>query len=259
MCEMSEPFRFQARMIEENHPAFNLWRRVCSNMEEAIVRPRNIQPAFPRALDLLFIQAFKSFSSLYVLCVRGLDEDAATILRRLLEITMQAKFLAQEPREREHRGARYLAYFWGQVPMRVELGLAPARRHWWEEMLKRHKSNLSFGRRGQVQKWWGGSIGDLFTTLGRKDTYDQDYSLLSQMTHGTSQGILLDVRGDRIEILSSRMVPEILVFGCRYVLLVAHLWNEHFNLMEMQALSSLMEEALAFKFGSGEAVGRSDQ
>jgi len=80
---MSEPAEFQAWMVEANRPAFILWRRVCSLMEEAIVRPRNIQPAFARALDMLLIQAFKSFASLYLLCVRGLGEDAATLLRRL--------------------------------------------------------------------------------------------------------------------------------------------------------------------------------
>ena len=138
---MSEPTEFIRRMIEENRLAFDLWKRVCCPLEEAVVRPRNIQPAFSRALDLLFIQAFKSFSSLYVLCARGLSEDAATILRRLLEVSNQAVFLAQDAdaKERENRGKRYLAYFWAQVPDRLKFDLDPVHRQWWEKMFQLHK------------------------------------------------------------------------------------------------------------------------
>lgn len=45
--------------------------------EEPVVCPRVLGPAFERALDLLFIQAFKSHGSLYSLCVLGPCEDAA--------------------------------------------------------------------------------------------------------------------------------------------------------------------------------------
>lgn len=258
MCEMAEPAEFQARMIEENRPAFIFWSRVCSLIEDAIVTPRNIQPAYARALDMLFIQAFKSFSSLYVLCVRGLGEDAATILRRLLEVSMQAKFLAQDPKEREDRGRRYMAYFWAQVPTDLRRDLDPATRRWWQEMFERHKGFLSFHPHGQVKNWWGGTIRDLFAKLRREDTYDEDYNLLSQMAHGTSQGILLEKRAERIEILTGRMVPEILVFGCRYVLLIAQLWNECFNVIDEETMSSLMAEALAFNFGAKRKMGKAE-
>jgi len=217
-------------------------------VEGAVPKPRDISVPYARALDLLFIQGYKSFSSLYVLCVRGEGEDAATILRRLLAISWQAGYLANDPEARELRGKQYLAYYWAQVPDLLKAGLDAPTRERLEAMYKAHKHLLAFDRRGRPRNWWCGTIRDLADRLGLLETYDQDYTFLSQMAHGTTQGILLEVRSEGIEIRSHRMVPEILVFGCRYILGLALFWNESFNLVDEEVRAGLSSEALGFDF-----------
>jgi hypothetical protein len=161
---------------------------------------------------------------------------------------MQAGFLAQDPGQQEDRGRRYLAYFWAQVPALLKTDLPSEAHRWWEEMYEAHSDLLGFDRKGNVRNWWGGNISDLFARLNLKDTYDQDYRSLSQMAHGTSQGILLTERERRLEIRSNRLIPEILVFGVRYVLGIAGLWNDCFGIMEKRSIDALAEEAVNFKF-----------
>jgi len=66
--------------------AFGLWLFIHKELENAVIRDRNPNTAFARAIDLLFIQAFKAHGSLYSLCVIGHCEDAATIARRILKL-----------------------------------------------------------------------------------------------------------------------------------------------------------------------------
>jgi hypothetical protein len=248
MPKEETPAKFRARIIDENRAAFDLWRHTCALVEGAIPTPRDISDPYARALDLLFIQGYKSFSSLYVLCVRGQGEDAATILRRLLEISLQAGYLANDPEARELRGKQYLAYYWAQVPDLLKTGLDVPTRERLNAMYEAHKHLLAFDRRGRPSNWWSGTIRDLADRLGLLDTYDQDYTFLSQMAHGTTQGILLEIRSEGIEIRSDRMVREILVFGCRYILGLTLLWNERFNLVDEKVRTGLSSKALGFDF-----------
>src|ERR1035437_2541354 len=62
---------FRKQMLDQHRPAFDIWLRLAQLLEEAVVGDRDLQSAFARALDLLFIQAFKSHGALYVLCVNG--------------------------------------------------------------------------------------------------------------------------------------------------------------------------------------------
>jgi uncharacterized protein DUF5677 len=213
----SPPAEYRARMIEKHRPAFDLWRRCHELLESVVPVARDQSLPFARAADIMFIQAFKSHGSLYVLSVRGHGEDAATILRRMLEIALQMRFLCEIPAQRLDRAQRYLAWFWLQAEKRIKVGLRPEQQVWWQTQYDAHKGLILKSSGRPKRNWWGDSnIRDLANTLGLVDTYDQDYRFLSQMAHCTSQGILLGKIGNVIQIRTDMLVREILVFGTRY-------------------------------------------
>jgi len=254
ILEQINAAKFKAKIIDSNRDAFDLFRDTCSLIEAAITEPRDITEPYARALDLLFIQAYKSYTAVYFLAVRGHGEDAATILRRLLEISLQVCYLAKDYDERSQRGKNYLAYYWAQVPSLLKLSLDEKMRDRLQDLYKKHQHPLTFDRKGRANNWWCGTIRNLANRLGLVETYDQDYTFLSQMAHGTTQGVLVDIRNNRIEIRSDLMVREIWVFGVRYMLNVAFEWNNHFNLIDGAGLIALSNRALSFNFAK--AVNR---
>ena len=102
--------------LAKHRAAFGLWLLIHQTLEKVVTCDRNLQSSFARALDHLFIQAFKSHGSLYSLCVLGHCEDAAMIARRIFEIALQIGYLDSEEPEQENRGREYLAYFFHLVP-----------------------------------------------------------------------------------------------------------------------------------------------
>lgn len=236
--------------IDRNRPAFTLWSHLANLLEEAVVRDRTPDSSFARALDLLFIEAFKSHGSLYPLCVLGHGEDAATIARRLFEIALQVGYLGKDDAEKENRGRMYLANFWHSAKeLSDTMHLTPERRKWWEERYDEHKKWLRF-RNGKPDPYWSGrNFYELAVELGFKDTYDQDYRLLSNIAHCSARGLLLDKRDNEIQIQTDRLVTPILVYGTKYMLWIAAHWNEHFKLIEESELKQILDQSVHFDFG----------
>lgn len=246
---MNSNAEFKAKMIERHRPAFDLWLRVHEMLEELVIKPRTLQSAYSRALDLFFVEAFKSHGSLYPLCVMGHGEDAATIARRLLEIAFQVGYLCLEDQDREKRGELYLAYFWHNAKEIIKLNIPEDRRQWWEKHYDLHKRWLPLRPSGDpLQNWSGLSFAAMAERIGLKDTYETDYRFLSNVAHCSARGLLLDKVDGTIQITSDALIDELLIYGTKYVLAVTLYWNEHFALGDSGKLSELHAEAVGFDF-----------
>ena len=241
------------QMLDRHRPAFDVWLRLAQLLEEAVVKERRLDSAFARALDLFFIEAFKSHQSLYPLCVMGHGEDAATIARRLFEIALQVGYLCSEEPKREERGERFLAYFWHNAKdIIAAIDLPEDRRKWWEQQYNRHKKWLTLDKNGEPARYWFGSnFARLARRLGLQETYDKDYRFLSHVAHCSSRGLLLDKINDMIQIKTDRLIREILVYGTKYALWVTANWNEHLVLIDAATLEELRDETINFDFKSG--------
>jgi hypothetical protein len=203
------PGQFRARMIDHHRRFFKLWGRCHEVLERCVTVPRDISQPYARALDILFVEAFKSHGSIYVLLVRGHGECAATILRRLLEIAFQVGYLADKPSSRQDRAERYLAWFWCQAHDRVRAVLPRKEKAWWQVQYHNHKHLILDASGKPFRNWWGkGSIRDLAVALNLADTYDRDYKFLCQFAHCTSQGLLLERRGSNVEIRTDLLVAD---------------------------------------------------
>jgi len=237
-------------MLERHRPAFDLWFRLAQVLEEAVVKERMVDSAFGRALDLFFLQTFKSHQSLYPLCVMGHGEDAATIARRLLEISLQVGHLVSEESKREEHGEAYLAHFWhNAADILAKTELPEAQRKWWEQHYQLYKPRLKFNSKGRpANTWFGSNFAGLAATLGLQETYEKDYRFLSNVAHCSSRGLLLEKINNAVQIKSEFLVPEILVYGSKYTLWITANWNEHFALIEPAKLEQLRDEAINFRF-----------
>jgi hypothetical protein len=235
--------------IDRNRPAFTLWSNLAELLEESVVLDRTLESSFPRALDLLFIKAFKSHGSLYTLGVIGHGEDAATIARRLFEIALQVGYLCKNDAEKENRGRMYLAQFWHNAKeLSDAMHLNLEKRKWWEERYDEHKKWLRF-KNGRPDPYWSGlNFYQLAVELGFKDTYEQDYRLLSNIAHCSARGLLLEEVDKEIQIQTDQLITPILVYGTKYMLWVTAHWNEHFKLIDELKLQRILDEAVNFDF-----------
>lgn len=234
--------------IERHRAAFDLWLLIHRALEDVVIRDRHTERSFARALNLLFIQAFKSHGSLYPLCVLGHCEDAATIARRILEIALQVGYLDSEGPERENRGSQYLAYFWHNVQgILADPSLTPGQRQRWQQLYDTNKKWLKFNKHGNPLPHWSGlNFADLANKLNMKQSYDVDYRFLSNVAHASSAGSMLNVVSGTLQITDDTFVTPIVVYGTRYMLTVTEVWNAHFKLIEDLRMVEFRKRALNF-------------
>jgi hypothetical protein len=235
--------------LELHKVAFDLWLLIHKELEGAVIHERNPNSAFARAIDLLFIQAFKSHGSLYSLCVIGHCEDAATIARRIFEVGLQLGYLDAEEPERENRGKQYLAYFFHLVPKGIlaNPSLTSEERKQWQQLYDQNKRWLKYSKSGNpLSSWSGLSIADLARKLNVMQTYNKDYRFLSNMAHGSSAGLLLGMRDGQLQVTDDTAATPILVYGTRYMLAVAEVWNAHFKFIEESRMAEFGKQCLAF-------------
>jgi Family of unknown function (DUF5677) len=242
--------------IERHRFAFDLWLLVHQTLEDTVIQDRSNETPFARALDLLFIQAFKSHGSLYSLCVLGHCEDAATIARRILEIALQVGYLDSESLERENRGLQYVAYFWHLAKgIMANPSLTPEERQRWQQLYDQNKKWLKFNKQGKpLPNWSGLSFADLANKLKVQPTYEVDYRFLSNAAHSSAAGAMSNIVDDILQITDDTFVTPILVYGTRYMLAVAAVWNDHFKLIDDSKLNELQKRVFNFDFKAAHAV-----
>ncbi len=242
--------------IERHRAAFDLWLFVHQTLEDTVILDRNNQTPFARALDLLFIQAFKSHGSLYSLCVLGHCEDAATIARRILEIALQVGYLDSEASETENRGMQYLAYFWHLAKGIMDNpALTVEERQRWQQLYDENKRWLQFNKHGKpLSNWSGLSFADLANKLKMQATYEVDYRFLSNAAHSSAAGTMSHVVGGVLQITDDTFVTPILVYGTRYMLAVAEVWNAHFKLIDDPRMDEVRKRVLSFDFKAARAA-----
>ncbi len=240
---MQSPEAFRAAVRAKHSAAFSLHRDVAALLETAIEQPRHllVDDVVSRAADMLMVQAYKAHGSVYFLAVRAHVEDAATITRRLLEIAVQLTYIAGhgDPEVHRQRAGQFLAYFWESIPDGWRRKFPMSERTAWETLHQTHRHLLR-------KKRWGPTFIEMFQDIGRSDTYDEDYSLLSNIAHGTPSSLVLDYAEPVVKLHSDVHVPLVLVFASRYSLALARHWNDVFHIIPDGELSGLAGTATRF-------------
>ncbi len=107
-----EEFREAIRMRHSS--AFALQHAVVVDIERHISNERDLSDIVSMTVDMLLLQAFKSLTAVGELSSVSLSEDAATIVRRLMELGVLAIYIARDSEEatRRERAGGYLADLW---------------------------------------------------------------------------------------------------------------------------------------------------
>jgi hypothetical protein len=206
-------------------------------MERALPKDRDLSDLVSRAVDMLFVQAFKSMTSVRELASLALSEDAATLTRRLMELAVRSIFIARDSEEqtRIDRAEAYLAALWNEWPTELRVIIAETERNAWETITSAYPQHDASGRRRRKP-----SIREQFNYAEQPETYRTDYSYLSSIAHGLPPAFVHQYSQGIVQIHDDREVPRLLVYSASYGLATFLVWQEHFEIADVPA-ESLME------------------
>ncbi len=109
---------FRKMIYERYRNHFDHIRLLHQFAEDSICNYRGFAAtAYVASLQLIFPRAFKSFDSVRRLCEVASCEDAAVVLRSLLNLLAVTRWISLDP---EKRASRYLAWYWIQMHLDAE-------------------------------------------------------------------------------------------------------------------------------------------
>lgn len=242
---MVTPDEFRRQITIKYRPAFELHSDVEQVMQAAATTPRGLPDEVSRAVDMLFIQAFKAHLSVGELAELALVEDAATVVRRLLELGIQAVYIARNSEEatRRKRAGGYLAFLWHQWPDEFRARIPSAERAAWDELYGLFGAEFKPNR-----KRWGPSLRAMFEYAEHPKTYEQDYSFLSNVAHGAPPSLVHSYSQQTVPLHDDRLVPDLVIRAARYGLAITLVWNDLFGLVSSSDLEALRQRIDAFEF-----------
>jgi hypothetical protein len=207
-------------------------------MERLVTSPRSHADLIARAVDMLFLQSFKSLVSVRELAALALTEDVATIDRRLLELAIQAVYITRdsEETERTKRAGMYLAFLWHKWPADLRARVPEDERKAWEAIYAVHGCGFTDQRAS-----WGPNFRQMFEYAEQPETYRLDYKHLSNTAHGSPAMLVHDYAQPVVPVHDDRMVPHLLLCGARYAFATIRVWDDVFHVADVAKLEELRQ------------------
>ena len=252
---------FRKSICEKYADHFKHFYTLFKFAEEAAVNYRNFTTTSQEAsVTLIFGRALKSFDSIRRLCEVALCEDAAVVLRSLLNLLAVTRWISLDP---ELRSDKYLWWYWVQMHLDAEqwgASLPPS----WVQSIERHYETVrqrfeykdSKGRIRMPDCWYqpeANTIRDIFVQTDLEKQYEESYRPLSGIEHSDSSAFfamvaLMERAGDekRIEIHSDLFVPHYLRNAFQYFADIFRICNQAIPLAPADKLEAIASEALAF-------------
>jgi hypothetical protein len=212
------------------------------------------------SLQLIFPRAYKSFDSIRRLCEVALCEDAAVILRCLLNLRVVTRWITLNP---DVRAEKYLRWYWVAMHREAEesQGLFPAD-HLNEIQTRYNTIKPLFeytDAKGQsrIAKHWYipevNSIFDMFKEVGMENHYNKGYKPLSGLEHSDAMAYFAMV-GDsersansrELAIQSDLFIPPYLRNAFQYFGNVFKICNEIMALADDKELGQIITEGMNF-------------
>ena len=137
---------------------------------------------------------------------------------------------AEPEEERRRRSRRFLAALWNELEADARQRVPPQAAQYWQAIAD------GVPRTGALP-----SFQAILAGLGHKDTYDQDYRFLSQIAHGASPDQLLAFSGPRVVIRPLTQLGTVLVFGVRYAMASATVWDDYYSIIPRDAIATIQQ------------------
>jgi Family of unknown function (DUF5677) len=233
---MGDIREYTERVKSRHREAFDLWAEVARVYQNAQAVPRSRRSDLHIVLDMLMLQASNTHAALALLAQHGLMEDTATLARRLLEISIQATYIAadDDQRTRDRRAGSYLAFLWRRLPRRVKSLLPPTVRSEWSMTARRYGRFV-----GRKAKRWGPDWRTMFRECQAEDLYDSDYAFLSGVAHGSPEEQIVRFSLNQIRAHDDRHVSHLLIYGSKYLAVVGEHWNGLFGIVVQHEIDDL--------------------
>jgi hypothetical protein len=225
--------------------------------------------AYEASLSLIFPRAFKSYDSIRRLCEIASCEDAAVILRSLLNLLVVTRWISLEP---SVRAKKYLHWYWVQMHLDAQRlnGIVPPELvPFIQQKYDRVKTQFEYvdkkGKLKRATKWYepeASNIRDLFVQVGLEKQYEEGYRPLSGVEHSDSTAFFAMVRGmdqtgteRRLEVQSDLFVPHYLRNAFQYFGDIFELCNRTIPLADDAELKAILAAGKAFYKADMEASG----
>jgi hypothetical protein len=215
---------------------------------------------YDMALQYICPRAFKSFDAIRRLCEVALCEDAAVILRCLLNLMAVTRWISLDP---ENRAKKYLGWYWIEQHERVERwpekfsadAIADIQKHFETEKVQ-FEFITPKGKPDFAKQWYqpeARTIRDLFKGVGLEKVYDDTYKPLSGTEHSDVMAyfsMFADAEfknGERkLAIQSDGRVPEYLRHGFVYFAQIFGIHNQTVVAANDQEFQQIVKEGTAF-------------
>jgi len=251
---------FRKYIYDKYREHFNHFYSLHQLVEAAMSNYRGFTAnSYAVTLWLIAPRSFKSFDSIRRLCEVALCEDAAVILRSLLNLLAVTRWISTDPQK---RAAKYLAWYWIAMRADVDSFREQVPPEWVETIDKKYDSaRLQFeykdanGNVRMPKKWHqpeANTLRDLFEQVGLAREYDDAYSPLSGIEHSDATAYFSMIapmeKGDekRLEIHSDFFVPHYLRNAFQYFADIFRICNQTLGIAEAKQFEKIVEDAIKF-------------
>jgi Family of unknown function (DUF5677) len=254
-----EDFKANVRRSHQEH--FDHVFRLHSIAQDAInTFGTQTTTPYEQAVALIFPRAFKAFDSIRRLCEIASCEDAAVVLRSLLNLMAVTRWISLEP---SVRARKYLHWYWVQMHNDLQTlggvipsGYAPYIEKRYRRVKKQFEYTDGKGKKKQAKKWHqpeASNIYDLFVQTGLKQQYEEGYRPLSGIEHSDATAFFAMIRGakvgedeHRLNVQSDIFVPHYLRNAFQYFGDIFEICNRTIPLTDDAELQKVIAEGKAF-------------
>lgn len=174
MTEPMDENQFKEMTYAKHREHFDYFYRLHQLAQESLGKYRGFTGShYQAALQLIFPRAYKSFDSIRRLCEVASCEDAAVILRCLLNLTVVTRWISVKP---QSRARKYLAWYWVEMNREAEQSPSVIPTAWVADVHKHYQAVRHLfehkdkqGRTRKAKQWYepeAKSIFDLFKRGG---------------------------------------------------------------------------------------------
>jgi Family of unknown function (DUF5677) len=250
------------RAIYEKHQAyFDHVYRLFVFVQEALQNYKGFTAdEYCASLQLICARAFKSFDAIRRLCEVASCEDAAVLLRSLLNLMAVTRWISLDP---IRRAKRYLAWYWIQMYRDSAKFAGTFPKAWIPEIQKRYgtiKPQFEYkdakGRVQMVKHWYqpeANTIRDVFEQVDLEQHYVEAYEPLSGVEHADVMAFFpmiahAETRENEraLAIQSDLYVPNYLRNGFQYFADIFGTCNKTMALADEKTLREIVDDGIRF-------------
>ncbi len=261
MTKPMDENQFREMTIAKHREHFDHFYRLHELAQVSLGKYRGLnENHYHAALHLIFPRAYKSFDSIRRLCEIASCEDAAVILRCLLNLMVVTRWLSLKPKS---RAGKYLAWYWIEMNREAEQAQGAIPSEWIADILKNYRANKPLfehkdkrGRTKIAKHWYepeAQSIYDLFKQVNLEKQYQEAYRPLSGVEHSDALAFFAMVvnaerkeNERRLEIQSDLFVPHYLRNAFQYFADIFRTCNKTIAFADAAQLEQIVDDGMKF-------------